>query len=133
MLSTQPLSSGKRTVATNLGATPLLANEVLVYKLTASGANPIWTFGCADKLLVSVSNHPLAAYIWYLAPQVIPTTDGPCYTLDRPINVADVYVVALSFAAVVQYRLLVTKQPGNIIIQDITYNSLTPTIHIRSL
>jgi hypothetical protein len=38
----------------------------------------------------------------------------------------DVYVVALSFAAVVQYRLLVVKQPGNVTIQDITYNSFDP-------
>jgi hypothetical protein len=123
MLSTQLLTSGKRTVTTNLGATPLAANEALVYKLFASGANPIWAFGCADRLLVSVSNHPLPVYTWYLAQNPAPAPDGPVYTLDRPLNAQDVYVVALSFAAVVQYRLLVVKQPGNLTIQDITYNS----------
>jgi hypothetical protein len=123
MLSTQMLTSGKRTVTTNLGAAPLAGNEVLVYKLFASGANPIWAFGCADRLLVSVSNHPLPSYTWYLSQQPFSGPDGPAYTLDRPANVTDVYVVALSFAAVVQYRLLVTKQPGNVVIQDITYNS----------
>jgi hypothetical protein len=123
MLTTQPLTSGKRTVATDLGATPLAANEVLVYKLFASGANPIWAFGCADRLLASVSNNPLPSYTWYLAQQPFPATDGPSFTLDRAVNVTDVYVVALSFAAIVQYRLLVVKQPGNVTVQDITYNS----------
>jgi hypothetical protein len=75
MLTTQMLASGKRTVATNLGATPLAANEVLVYKLFASGANPIWAFGCADRLLVSVSNHPLPTYTWYLSQQTFPATE----------------------------------------------------------
>jgi len=83
-------------------------------------------FGCAHRLLASVSNQPLPVYTWYLSPQSVPAPDGPVYTLDQPINVMDVYVVALSFAAVVQYRLLVVKQPGNVTIQDITYNSFDP-------
>jgi hypothetical protein len=126
MLTTQMMVSGKRTVTTNLGATPLVANEILQYRLFASGANPIWAFGCAHRLLASVSNQPLPVYTWYLSPQSVPAPDGPVYTLDQPINVMDVYVVALSFAAVVQYRLLVVKQPGNVTIQDITYNSFDP-------
>ena len=45
MLSTQLLTSGKRTVTTNLGATPLAANEVLVCKLFARGAKENYVFG----------------------------------------------------------------------------------------
>jgi hypothetical protein len=127
--------NGNRTATVDLGAISLHAGEVLAYSLFPSAGNPIWVFGCIDRqAILAVKDTPRAQYQWLLSPTAVPSPPSmPVCPTDRPVNTADMYVVYMSFVAVTNYRLLVVKQPGNVTIQDISYECHMPASYPEPL
>lgn len=117
--------AGKRTVRVYKGAVIVRFSqgEFLSFRLTAKGAEPIFTFACMHRALLSeheFEGHPQQVYEWTWGrnePGQIDAED-------------DMYGVAMSFITAIKYTLLVEHRgkDGGIIkvLKDIDYESQAP-------
>jgi hypothetical protein len=113
-------------VTVNMGAVSLNPGEYLLYSLYPSVGNPLWYYSCVDrKGIIQVSNNPRSQYSWCLL-NGGPGPNPLWVSLDRSLNVADVYVLYLLFTQVQSYRISVTREPSKVVVQDIT---LTAQFH----
>jgi len=104
--------------------------EFLHFKLTVSGAEPLFSFACADHGRLSESDfggHPTAVYEWDLGAEKD----------ERPDNVKDTYGVGMLFTTAVKYTLEVDyrRQNGSVISQliDVDYKSTAPEDKYREI
>jgi hypothetical protein len=114
--------SVQRNVTTNLGAISLDAHSCLQYTLEASGANPIFNFACQHSVRQEVHDDPKPLYRWFLKTPPIPVSD-PVFQPDTDPASTDVYLVSLSFVAILSYKLKVVELPANVTVQEISYSS----------
>lgn len=117
--------AGKRTVREFDGAVKVRVSQGqhLFFRLTAQGAEPIFSFLCQDKRRLSapeVPGHPKKVYEW--------TWSKNGNESDRT---SDVYGVTMSFFTATRYTLLVEHRDsdGTLIdlLKDIDYESNHPT------
>jgi hypothetical protein len=108
----------------------ITAGEFLFYRLTAKGAEPIFTFGCKHRVRFSehqFAGHPKATYEWTWN-RPLPGSSIPNESNDAP---DDMYGVAMSFIATIQYTLLVEHRDRNNnlirVVKDVDYESQDPT------
>jgi len=99
--------------------------QYLFFRMTAQGAEPIFTFACKHRARLSASQfsgHPKQVYEW---------------TWGRGSNTADaaddMYVVSMLFITAIKYTLRVELRDENDqvlnLIKDIDYESQEPTDH----
>lgn len=117
--------AGKITIRENDNAVlvNVSSGEYLYYKLTVSGAEPIFTFACKHKARFSehqFASHPQREYEWTW-----------CENSDESDSSDDVYVVAMLFITAVKYTLLVElRDNGHKLInklKDIDFESQEPS------
>jgi hypothetical protein len=117
--------AGKRTVRVYKGAVIVRFSqgEFLSFRLTAQGAEPIFTFACMHHALRSehqFEGHPKQVYEWNWG-------RNPGQEIDAD---DDMYGVAMSFITAIKYTLLVEhrQQNGGLIkvLKDIDYESQAP-------
>lgn len=117
--------AGKRTVRVYKGAVIVRFSEgeFLSYKLTVKGAEPIFTFACMHRALLSehqFEGHPKQVYEWNWG-------RNPDQEIDAE---DDMYGVAMTFITAIKYTLLVEqrRQDGSVVkvLKDIDYESQAP-------
>lgn len=117
--------AGKRTVRVYKGAVivSFSAGDFLSFRLTAKGAEPIFTFACMHRALLSehqFEGHPKQVYEWRWG-------QNPDEEVDAD---DDMYGVAMSFITAIKYTLLVEhrRKDGGLIkiVKDIDYESQAP-------
>jgi hypothetical protein len=124
--------AGKLTIRTHdvAAVINLSVGEYLYYKLTVSGASPIFTFACKHHARLSehqFAGHPKETYEWtWCRP-----TAGAAGVPDEKSDAADdMYGVAMSFIAAIKYTLLVEHRgkDDSLIrkLKDIDYESQDP-------
>ena len=98
------------------------SGEYLYFRLTAQGAEPIFTFACKHKARLSehqFDGHPKKVYEWTWSKGA-----------DESDNPKDMYAVGMSFIAALRYTLLVEHraQDDSLIdlVKDIDYESNQP-------
>jgi len=115
-------TAGTRTVRVHKGAVIVRFSqgEFLAFKLTVKGAEPIFTFACMHRALLSehvFEGHPKQVYEWEWG-------HNPGTEIDAE---DDMYGVAMSFITAIKYTLLVEHraQDGAVIkvLKDIDYAS----------
>jgi hypothetical protein len=124
--------AGKLTIrAHDVAALVNLTNrEFLSYKLTVSGASPIFTFACKHSARLSeheFNGHPKQVYEWTWGRPTAVSADIPNTASDAP---DDTYVVAMSFLGAIKYTLLVEHrdQHNQLIrkLKDLDFESQAP-------
>ncbi|HEY6189857.1 MAG TPA: hypothetical protein VIW80_19545 [Pyrinomonadaceae bacterium] len=117
-------TAGKRTVRVFKAAAIVRfkQGEHLHFRLTVQGAEPIFTFGCADRSLLSeheFAGHPKKVYEW----------DWGLAAGDID-NADDMYGVAMIFLTAVKYTLLLEHRNKDSklikVLKDIDYESQAP-------
>jgi hypothetical protein len=97
--------------------------EFLHYRVTVSGGNPQFAFGCAHRHILSAQNfpgHPMATYDWiYLRNPVDSDASDDSYGLSM------LFIAATKYAVVIEH----CDKTGKVIkrIGDVAYASTTPT------
>jgi hypothetical protein len=110
----------------NYGGAGLNPGESLMYTLVAGHGNPLWQFACSDRKVFNVTA-PHSQYAWYVINNRNNTPlPNPLWVPTDKLNNPDVYVVNLVFSQVQQYKLIIAKEPGNMVLQNITYISNDP-------
>jgi hypothetical protein len=118
-------TGGTRTVRVRKGAVIVRFSqgEFLAFKLTVQGAEPIFTFACMHRALLSeheFEGHPKQVYEWERG-------HDPSTEIDAE---DDMYAVAMSFITAIKYTLEVEHraQDGSVIkvLKDIDYKSQSP-------
>lgn len=104
--------------------------EFLHFKLTVSGAEPLFSFACKDQKRLSQSDfedHPTSVYEWDLGTG----------KEQEPDKKKDVYVVGMLFTTAIKYTLEVAhcRRSGSVIEQliDVDYKSLAPEDKFREI
>lgn len=118
-------TAGTRTIRVRKGAVIVrfTQGEFLAFKLTVKGAEPIFTFACMHRALLSehqFNGHPKQEYEWEWG-------HNPSTEIDAE---DDMYGVAMSFITAIKYTLFVEHraQNGSVIkvLKDIDYESQAP-------
>lgn len=124
-------NAGTRTVRMHIGSVivSLTNDEYLHYKLTVQGAEPVFTFACAHRALLSETDfpgHPKQVYEW----------DWGKKPADSDAD-DDMYVVAMSFITAVKYTLLVEYRRSDNSVKetliDADYKSQDPNDKFREI
>jgi hypothetical protein len=110
-------------VTVDEGAVQIRPLEFLLYTLTAGVGSPLWAFGCIEGPKLASTDFSQVPHEWQLGGARPSAPELRHVLLDRGENNPDRYVLDLQFAGTRTYRLCVVKQPGNQIIQDISYES----------
>lgn len=117
-------NAGTRTARTDLDTVMvhLSADEYLYYKVNAKGAEAVFTFACAHRLLKAANQfpgHPMQSYEWKWFKN---PGDGDASQ--------DIYGMQFSFVPAIKYTLRIehrNAQDGAIqLLQDIDYESQDP-------
>jgi hypothetical protein len=117
-------NAGTRTARVDIDTVlvHLSVGEYLSYKVVAKGAEAVFTFACAHRLLKAANQfpgHPMASYDWKWFKN---PGEGDASQ--------DIYGVQFSFASAVKYTLRIehrNAQDGLIqLLQDIDYESQDP-------
>jgi hypothetical protein len=113
-----------RDVVKNSLAIQMRPKEFLLYTLTpAPGGAGIWAFGDSIGSKLRSSDFAHGPFEWQLG-GTPPSNSGSHYiSLTR----SDVYTLDLQFSETPTYKLRVLKQPGNEVIQKISYESRIST------
>lgn len=125
--------AGTRTVRNNADAGAVVVHigngEYLSFKLSVQGAEPIFTFACKHRALLSahqVQGHPKQVYEWTWS------RNG-----DESDDSDDTYVLSMLFIRAVKYTLTVEhrRQNNDLIstLKDIEYASQEPSDHFTEI
>ena len=133
-MSTSPVVSkfpeaGTRTARYSVNAVELnnAAGEHLFFRLTAEGGQPAFAFGCTHHNVLKADDfpgHPKEVYEWTWGKK------------KGEIDAAnDLYVLALSFAGIVKYTLVVELRASDdslkLALKDVNFESQKPTDKFR--
>lgn len=117
--------AGKRTARTDIDTVlvHLAAHECLYYKVTAKGAEAVFTFACAHRLLKAANQfpgHPMETYEWKWFKN---PGEGDASQ--------DIYGMQFSFLSAIKYTLRIEHRDAKDtliqLLQDIDYESQDPT------
>jgi hypothetical protein len=112
-----------RVVTVNLGAVQIQPSEFLLYTLSAGVGSPLWAFGCIEGSKLASTDFSQVPHEWQLGGARPSAPELRHVLLDRGESSPDRYVLDLQFGGTATYKLRVVKQPGNQLIQDISYES----------
>lgn len=112
-----------RVVTVNFGTVQIQPSEFLLYTLSPGIGSPLWAFGCIEGSKLASTDFSQVPHEWQLGGAAPSAPELRHVPLDRGENDPDRYVLDLQFGGTPTCKLRVVKQPGNQIIQDISYES----------
>jgi hypothetical protein len=97
------------------------AGEQLFYRVTVTGGNPAWVFGCTHREVIRLSStepgHPKAVYEWTMSASDFDTVN-------------DVYTITMLFGPAIRYQVVTEHQSagGGLIelLTDLDFNGGNP-------